>query len=331
MRRREFITLLVSAVATWAVTVRAQQAERVRRLGVLPSGLAADDAASRKRIEAFRQGMQERGWIEGRNLQIDYRWAGSDVEQIKSYAAELVGSQPDVILAITSPSVAALRRATRTIPIVFASISDPVGQGFVASLARPGGNITGFTGLEFSLGQKWVGLLKELAPRITRIAYLFHPEIGPFHPLWLKSVERAAAPLGIEATAAPVRAVADIERAIDAIAAPPNGGLIVQPDGYTLVNRGLIIELAARGRVPAVYTYRNEVAEGGLVSYGPDDADLFRRCTAYVDRILKGERPAELAVQQPLKYELVINLKTAKALDLSIPASLLATADEIIE
>jgi putative ABC transport system substrate-binding protein len=203
MRRREFITFLGGAAAGWPLAARAQQAERVRRIGVLSSGLAADDPATTERIEAFRQGMQERGWSEGRNLQIEYRWAGSDVEQIKSYAAELVGSQPDVILAITSPSVAALRRATRTIPIVFAGISDPVGQGFVASLARPGGNITGFTGLEFSLGQKWVGLLKELAPRTTRIAYLFHPEIGPFHPLWLKSVESAAATLGVEASAAP--------------------------------------------------------------------------------------------------------------------------------
>jgi len=331
MRRRDFIILISGAGASWPLAARAEQAERVRRVGVLSSGLAADDPATIERIEAFRQGMQERGWSEGRNLQIDYRWAGSDVDQIKSYAAELVGSQPEVILAITSSSVAALPRATHTIPIVFVAISDPVGQGFVASLSRPGGNITGFTGLEFSLGQKWVGLLKDLAPRVTRIAYLFHPEIGPFYLLWLKTVEGAATTLCVEATAAPVRAVADIQRAIDAIAAKPNGGLIVQPDGYTVVNRRLIIELVARHRLPAVYTYHNDVEEGGLASYGPHDPDQFRRCTDYVDRILKGESPTALPVQQPLRYELVINLKTAKTLGLTVPSTLLATADEVIE
>jgi putative tryptophan/tyrosine transport system substrate-binding protein len=293
--------------------------------------VAADDPEIRAFVAAFRQGMQERGWGEGRNLQIDYRWAGGDVEQIKSYAAELVDAQPDVIFAITSPSVAALQRATRTIPIVFVAISDPVGQGFVASLAKPGGNITAFTGLEFSIGQKWVAFLKELAPHVTRIAYLFQPEIGPFYPLWLKSVEGASATFGVEATAAPVRAVADIERAIRAIAAQPNSGLIVQPDGYTIANRRLIIELVARHRLPAVYTYRFEAADGGLVSYGTDALDQYRRSAAYVDRILKGERPADLPVQQPQKYELVINLRTAKAMGLEIPASLLATADEVIE
>jgi putative ABC transport system substrate-binding protein len=276
MRRREFITLAGGAAAAWPLAARAQQAERVRRVGVLSSGLAADDPVFRTYIAGFRQGMQERGWSEGRNLQIDDRWAGPDVEQIKSYAAKLVGAQPDVILAITSPSVAALRQATSTIPIVFVGIGDPVGQGFVASLARPGGNITGLTGLEFSVGQKWVGFLKELSPRVTRIAYLFHPEIGPFYPLFLKSIEGAASTLSVEATAAPVRAVADIERAIRAIAAQPNGGLIVQPDAYTVANRTLIIELVAQHRLPTVYTYRFEAADGGLVSYGTNLLDQFR-------------------------------------------------------
>ena len=329
MRRREFIAGLGGA-AVWPLAARAQQGERVRRIGVL-IGLAGDDSEAQARLAAFRQGMQQRGWSEGRNLQIDYRWAGPETERIKFYAAELVRAQPDVILAITSPSVAALQQATRTTPIVFAGIGDPVGQGFVASLARPGGNITGFTGLEFSIGEKWVGFLKELAPGVTQIAYLFHPEIGPYYELWLKSVEAAAATLGLETTAAPVRAPSDIERAISTIAVHPDRGLIVQPDAYTVANRGLIIELAARHRLPAVYTYRYEAVEGGLVSYGAEIPDQFRRAADYVDRILKGQNPSELPVQQPIKYELVINLKTAKALGLSIPTNSLAVADEVIE
>jgi putative tryptophan/tyrosine transport system substrate-binding protein len=330
IRRREFIAGIGSA-AVWPVIAPGQQPDRVREVGMLAGGLAADDPQAQARIMAFRQGMDERGWSEGRNLQIDYRWAGVDAERIKSYAAELVSTRPDVILALSSPSVAALRQATRTIPIVFVGISDPVGQGFVASLERPSGNITGFTGFEFSLGEKWVELLKELAPGVTRVAYVFHPDIGPFYSLWLKSVEAVAAALGMETTAAPVRAVAEIERAISTIAAAPNGGLIVQPDGYTVTNRRRIIELAARYRVPAVYAYRFVAAEGGLASYGPDGVDLFRRSAAYVDRILKGEKPANLPVQQPIKYELVVNLKTAKSLGLTIPRILLAQADEVIE
>jgi putative ABC transport system substrate-binding protein len=329
MRRREFIAGLGSAAA-WPLVAPAQQGERMRRVGVL-IGLAEGDPETQGRLAAFRQGMQQRGWSEGRNLQIDYRWAGPEAERVMFYAAELVRTQPDLILAITSPSVAALQRATHTIPIVFAGIGDPVGQGFVASLARPGGNITGFTGLELSLGEKWVSYLKELAPGVTRIAYLFHPEIGPYYALWLKSVEAAAATLGAETTAAPVRAPSDIERAISAIAVHPDAGLIVQPDGYTVTNRRLIIELTARHRLPTVYTYRYEVVEGGLVSYGADMLDQFRRAADYVDRILKGQNPSELPVQQPVKYELAINLKTAKALGLSIPTNLLAVADEVIE
>jgi putative ABC transport system substrate-binding protein len=328
LKRRELITLLGGAVALAPLAAHAQQAERVRRVGVFLS-FAADDPIGKPRIAAFRQGMQERGWREGHNLQIDYRWF--DAERINSHAAELVGAMPEVLVATNTPSVAALRHATGTIPIVFVGIGDPVGQGFVESLARPGGNITGFTGLEFSLGEKWVGLLKELAPGVTRIAYLFHPEIGPYYPLWLKSIEAAAAPLGVETAAAPVRAIADIERTISAIAVQPNGGLVVQPDSYTIANRRLIIELAARHRLPAVYTYPYEAAEGGLVSYGPDVSDQYRRCAAYVDRILRGERPADLPVQQPLKYQLVVNLKTAKALGIEVPTSMQLLADEVIE
>jgi putative ABC transport system substrate-binding protein len=329
MKRRAFIAGLGSAAA-WPMMARAQQGDRVRRLGV-HIGLAADDPEAKARVAAFRLGMQERGWTEGRNLEIVYRWAIPDVERIESQAAELIGAAPEVLLAANTPVVAALQRGTRAIPIVFVTIGDPVGQGFVASLARPGGNITGFTGFEFSLGGKWVGFLKELAPGVTQMAYLFHPEIGPFYSLLLQSVEATAASLGVGTTAAPVRALDDIERSISAIATQPNSGLIVQPDGYTLSNRGFIIELAARHRLPTIHDRRIEAAEGGLASYGADLLDLYRRSAAYVDRVLKGESPADLPVQQPLKYELVINLKTAKALGLTIPETLLATADEVIQ
>ena len=330
MRRREFITLVGCSAATWPLAVRAQQPERMRRMGVL-SGFAVDDPEAQARIAAFRQGMQEHGWSEGRNLQIDYRWAGPDVGRIKAFAAELVSTSPSVIFALSSPSVAALREVTRTIPVVFAGIGDPVGQGFVASLARPGGNITGFTGLEFSLGEKWLGFLKELAPSLSRAAFLFHPEIGPYYLSWLKSVEAAATALGVQITVTPIRALADIEAAIRTIAALPNGGLVVEPDAYTIGNRRLIIEFAARYRLPAVYANARDVAEGGLVSYGPDVNELFRRSASYIDRILKGENPADLPVQQPLKYELAINVKTAKALGLTVPDKLLAVAEKVIE
>jgi len=328
MRRREFMAGLGSAAA-WPLAVRAQRGDRMRRMGVL-IGLAADDTETNTRLAAFRQGMQQHGWSEGRNLQIDYRWAGPDVERIESQAAELVRALPEVLLATNTPVVAALQQATRAIPIVFVTIGDPVGQGFVASLARPGANITGFTGFEFSLGGKWVGFLKELVPRVTRMAYLFHPEIGPFYSLLLESVEATAGSLGVETTVAPVRVLGDIERAISA-AAKPNSGIIVQPDGYTLSNRRFIIELAARHGLPTIHDRRIEAAEGGLASYGADLLDLYRRSSAYVDRVLKGESPADLPVQQPLKYELVVNLKTAKALGLTIPETLLATADEVIQ
>jgi putative tryptophan/tyrosine transport system substrate-binding protein len=328
MRRREFIAGLVGTA--WPVLVLAQQSDRVRRIGVL-SGLAEDDAQAQARVAAFRQGMRERGWNEGRNLKIDFCWAGADAGRIKSCAAELVGLAPDATLATSSASVAALKQVTRAIPIVFAGIGDPVGQGFVESLARPGGNITGFTGLEFSLGEKWVELLKQVAPNVNRATYIFHPEIGPYYPKWLKSVETAATNFGVEMIAAPVRTVADVERTIGVIAAQPNGGLIVQPDSFTIDNRKPIIESAARHRVPTVYAYRSHTAEGGLVSYGPDPVDQFRQAAAYVDRILRGEKPMDLPVQQPLKYELVFNLKTAKALGLAIPETLLAAADEIIQ
>jgi putative tryptophan/tyrosine transport system substrate-binding protein len=327
--RRELIAALGGA-AVWPLSARAQQGERMRRIGIL-SGFAADDPEGQVRIAAFRHGMQEQGWSEGQNLQIEYRWAGPDAGRIKAFAAELVATSPSVILALSSPSVAALRDVTRTVPVVFVGIGDPVGQGFIVSLARPGGNITGFTGFEFSLGEKWMGFLKELAPGVSRAAFLFNPVIGPYYSSWLKSLEAAASALGVQMSAAPIRTAADVEVAISAIAALPGGGLIVEPDTYTSANRRLIIGLAARYRLPAVYAYYRDAAEGGLLSYGPDMDDLFRRSASYIDRILKGEKPADLPVQDPLKYELVINLQTAKALDLTVPNTLLTSAAKVID
>ena len=327
--RRELIAALAGAAA-WPFAARAQHGEPMRRIGVL-SGYAVDDPEAQARIAAFRHGMQEQGWSENYNLQIEYRWPGPDVARIKASATELLATSPSVILALTSPSVAALREVTRTVPVVFVGIGDPVGQGFVASLARPGGNITGFTGLEFSLGEKWIGFLKELVPSLSRAAFLFHPEIGPYHSSWFKSIEAAANTLGVQMSAAPVRTAADVELAISAIAALPGSGLIVEPDAYMSANRRLVIGLAARYRLPAIYAYPRDAAEGGLLYYGPDAEDLFRRSASYIDRILKGEKPAALPVQQPLKYELVINLQTAKALGLTVPNTLLTSAAKVIE
>jgi putative ABC transport system substrate-binding protein len=330
VRRREFITLVGGTAVTWPLAARAQQPERMRRIGVLMGTVETDPEASR-RVTEFQRGLQAQGLIDRRNIRIEFGWAGPDSERIKTYAVELVATSPDVLVATNSPGVAALRQATYTIPIVFVGIGDPVSQGFVDSLARPGGNVTGFTGFEFTLGGKWVGLLKEIAPAVTRVTYIFHPEIGPYYSLWLGSIEAAAAATSIELTAAPIRAVADIERAIGAIAGQPNGGVIVQPDSYTLANRKLIIELSLRHRLPAISAYRSNTADGGLMSYGPEVPDLYRRCAAYVDRILKGEKPGDLPVQQPTKFELLINLKTAKAIGLDIPPMLLGRADEVIE
>jgi putative ABC transport system substrate-binding protein len=329
MRRREFIAS-VGAIAAWPTAARTQQATAIRRIGVL-MGTAETDPEASRRVAEFQRGLQAQGLIDGLNIRIEFGWAGSDDERIKTYAAKLVATSPDVLVATNSPGVAALRQATHTVPIVFVGIGDPVVQGFVDSLARPGGNVTGFTGFEFTLGGKWVGLLKEIAPAVTRATYIFHPEIGPYYSQWLGSIEAAAAATGIELTAAPIRAVADIERAIGAIAGQPNGGLIVQADSYTIANRKFIIELSLRHRLPAISAYRSNTADGGLMSYGPDVPDLYRRCAAYVDRILKGEKPGNLPIQQPTKFELIINLKTAKALGLDVPSSLLARADEVIE
>jgi putative tryptophan/tyrosine transport system substrate-binding protein len=327
-RRREFISLLGAAAAAWPLAARAQQGERVRRIGVLLY-LVAGDAEGQARIMAFTQALSQLGWSEGRNLRIDTRWATAG--DVHRHAAELVALAPDVLLAATgTATVAPLLQATRTIPIVFVNVIDPIGSGFVASLAHPGGNATGFTIYEFSMSGKWLELLKEIAPGVTRAAVLRDPAIasgiGQFG-----AVQIVAPALGVQLTPLDVRDPGEIERAVAAFATGSNGGLIVTGSALGIVHRELIAKVAARHKLPAVFPGRFYVTSGGLISYGPDLVDQFRRAAGYVDRILKGEKPADLPVQAPTKYELVINLKAAKALDLEIPATVLARADEVIE
>jgi putative ABC transport system substrate-binding protein len=327
MRRRQFITLLGGAAA-WPLAARAQQPERVRRIGVLVY-LAAGDAEGQARLAAFTQALSQLGWSEGRDLRIESRWAnGGDVHR---HAAELVALAPDVLLAATgTATVAPLLQATRTIPIVFVNVIDPVGSGFVASLAHPGGNATGFTIYEYSMSGKWLELLKEIAPGVTRAAVLRDPAvasgIGQFG-----AVQIVAPALGVQMTPVDVRDAGEIERAVAAFARGSHGGLIVTGSALGIVHRELIVTVAARHKLPAVFPGRFYVTSGGLISYGPDLIDQFRRAAGYVDRILKGEKPADLPVQAPTKFELVINLKTAKALGLDVPDRLLALADEVIE
>jgi ABC-type uncharacterized transport system substrate-binding protein len=328
MKRRQFITLLGSA-AVWPLTARAQQAERVRRVGVLMH-LAADDPEGQPRITAFEQGLRELGWAVGRNLRIDYRWAAGDPDRLRKYAAELAALAPDVILAGGgTPLVVALQQATATVPIVFVGVADPVGAGLVGSLARPGSNATGFTVYEYSISGKWLELLKEIAPRVTRAAVI--RELAIAGTGQLGAIQSVAPSLGVELFPIGVRDAGEIERAVMAFSRGSNGGLIVTGSPSTLVHRHQIITLAARHLLPAVYPYRYFVASGGLVSYGPDVIDQFRSAASYVDRILKGEKAADLPVQAPTKYELVVNAKTAKQLGLEIPPTLLARADEVIE
>jgi putative ABC transport system substrate-binding protein len=327
--RRKFITGLGGAAVAWPLAARAQQADRMRRVGVLWN-LAADDPEGQARLAVFLQGLQELGWTDGRNVRIDYRWAAADADRYRTYAAELVALAPDVILASASASVAALLQTTRTVPIVFANVIDPVGAGFVARLARPGGNATGFTLFEYSLSGKWLELFKEIAPNLTRIAILRDPAlaagIGQF-----AVIQGASSSFGIELSPIDVRDAGEIERDVAAFARESNGGLIVTATAAALAHRKLIIMLAAQHRLPAVYPLRYFVTSGGLISYGPNSTDQYRRAAGYVDRILKGEKAADLPVQAPTKYELAINLKTAKALGLTVPPSLLARADEVIE
>ena len=329
MNRRELISLLGGAAAAWPLAARAQQSERVRRIGVLMN-LAADDPEAAVRLAAFHQGLQELGWTVGRNLRIDTRWGAGDADRYRRYSTELVALAPDVILAASGAIVPWLLQATRSVPIVFAQVPDPVGAGFVESLAHPGGNITGFTNFEFSIGGKLLELLKEIAPRVTRAAVLRDAADPAGVGQW-GAIQTAAPSLGLELRVVDVRDAGEIERGITTFARGSNGGMIVTGSAPTAIHRDLIITLAARHRLPSVYAYRYHATSGGLISYGPETIDQYRRAASYVDRIFRGEKPADLPVQAPTKYELVINLKTAKALGLDVPPTLLARADEVIE
>jgi putative ABC transport system substrate-binding protein len=328
MRRRQFIKL-VGAAAAWPIAARAQQAGVVRRVGVLMGG-AESDPESQTRINAFRDGLQKLGWTAGRNLRIDIRWVANDPGHLRGFADELLAMTPDVILAGGTPPATVLHQATRTIPVVFAQVADPVALGLVTSLARPGGNSTGFGLAELAVDTKKLELLKQIAPRTTRVAFLYDPA-NPSWPNVFSALEASASSIGITVSAIPVGNASEIERALDLFAREPNGGLIALPSVAVNRNRDLINTLAARHSLPNVWFYRYYVAEGGLASYGPDDVDLYRRAASYVDRILRGEKPGDLPVQNPTRYELVINLKTAKALGLTVPDTLLALADEVIE
>jgi putative ABC transport system substrate-binding protein len=330
MKRREFITLLAGAAATWPLAARGQQqTDQMRRIGVLmPS--AADDPEFQARMTAFVQGLAQLGWLDGRNVRIDTRWGVADADRIRKYAAELLALAPDVILANSSAALAPLLQATRTVPIVFTTVADPVGAGYVDSLARPGGNATGFIVFEYSTAAKWLELLKEIAPHVTRAMVLRESAIAA-GPGQFGVIQAAAPSLGVDLRVADVRDAGEIERAITAFAQGSNGGLVVTGSPAAIFHRGLIVALAARHRLPAVYAVRAFAVAGGLISYGADSVDQLRRAAGYVDRILKGEKPADLPVQAPTKYDLVINLKTAKALGLEIPSTVLARADEAIE
>ena len=328
MRRREFIATLGGAAA-WPMVARAQQPERPRRIGVLMNR-TADDPETSSFVGAFAQGLAELGWTIGRNVRIEYRWGANDADLDRIYAAELVALAPEVILAAGTLSVAALQRVTRTLPVVFVTVTDPVGAGLVDSLAQPGGNTTGFMLFEYSLSGKWLELLKQIAPGVTRAAVLRDPA-NPAGSTQFAAIQAVAQSLGVEVTPASVRDAGEIERAVTAFARLSNGGLIVTGSASTSGYGETIIKLAARHKLPAVYPNRFSILAGGLICYGPDRIDMYRRAAGYIDRILKGEKPADLPVQAPTKYELVINLKTAKALGLEVPQSLLARADEVIE
>jgi len=330
MKRRTFITLLGSAAAAWPLAGRAQQPERMRHIGVLIG--VADDAETKSWVAAFRKRLDELGWKVGSNLQIEERWTAGDPEQNRVFASELLAMKPDAIFAFSSVAVAALRQESRTVPIVFTAISDPVGSGFVESLARPGGNATGFTNFVPTMAAKWLEVLKEIAPQVQRAVLLFNPQTAPYVAQYYQRPFEAAAPsFGVQATAAVVHQTGEIEAAIADVVREPGGGLVVPPDNFSYVHRELIFALAARHRLPAVYPFRFMAREGGLISYGVDLGETFPRAAEYIDRILKGTKPADLPVQAPTKFELAINVKTARALGLDVSPTLLARADEVIE
>jgi putative ABC transport system substrate-binding protein len=328
MKRREFIALLGGATA-WPLSGHAQQ-NHVRRVSVV-LGIAESDPEAKSRIKAFQQGLRDLGWSEPRNIQIDYRFAASNPDLIKKYVAEVVSLAPDVIVGNSTPVLAALTQATSSIPIVFAVVSDPVGQGFISSLARPGANITGFTFIDFPMIGKWLDMLKDAIPDASRVALMFNPDTAPYYNVYLRSFERESGSKTIEVMATAVRSAAEIETTIVNLGQNPGSALIAAADPFIIGQRNVIIRLAETHRVPAIYAYRQFVSEGGLMSYGPDTADIFRRAASYVDRILKGEKPAVLPAQAPAKFELVVNLKTAKSLGLRIPEPFLQLADEVIE
>jgi len=330
VNRRALISL-VGGAAAWPLGARAQQSERMRRIGVLMGAFAESDREGQTFVTAFREGLRKSGWTEGRNIRIDTRWVAGETEGMQRLAKELVALQPDLIVSANTPTTAALLQQTRTIPIIFVNVADPVGSGFVASLSRPGGNITGFITMEPTMGGKWLELLKEIAPPVTRVALLFNPATATYFDIYLKPFKAAALSFGVEAIAAPVHDSSDIESVLAAQVREPNGGLIVVPDVFLIAHRETITSLAARYRLPAVYPFRMFTDVGGLLSYGNELIDNYRRTASYVDRILKGEKPNELPVQIPVKFELVINLKTAKALGLEVPLFLQQRADEVIE
>jgi putative ABC transport system substrate-binding protein len=330
MRRREFITAIAGSAAAWPLATPAQQPEPMRRIGVL-MGFPESDPQAQGFITAFRDGLQKLGWADGRNVRIDTRWPAFDAESRQRFAKELVALQPDLILSHTTPTTAAPLQQTRTIPIVFATVTDPIGSGFVPSLARPGGNVTGFTLVEPTMAAKWVELLKEIAPRVNRVAMLFNPATATYADYFLKPFKVAAPSFAVAAIAAPVRDMSELESVVAAQAREPNGSLIVMPDSFADAHHVEIISLVARYHLPAVYAYRFFTERGGLLSYGADLKDNFRRAAEYVDRVLKGEKPADLPVQAPTKFELVINLKTAKELGFTVTRDFLLIADEVIE
>jgi putative ABC transport system substrate-binding protein len=332
MRRRQFITLLGSAAAGLPLAVQAQQNGRVPRIGVVFGGTSTGSQTV-EGLAAFKAALQELGWVDGRNIQIDYRYAAADIDRMNAIAKELVALQPDLLVGHTTPVVAALQRETRTIPIVFTVVTDPVGSGFVASLPHPGGNITGFINIEASLSGKWIEMLKEIVPGVTQATFMFNPETAPAFAFYQQPFEVAARANGVEPIIAPVRSAADIEHVFASLRGRPNAGLVLVPDIFVTRNGilDLINSLVVRDRVPAIYPYRFMVVAGGLICYGVDLIDLYRRVPSYVDRILRGTKPSDLPVQLPTRFELVINLKTAKALGLNIPPTLIARADEVIE